>query len=689
MPNKTINARVKQKRDTHTNWQSKNPVILNGEIILVDIDGGLRAKVGNGTKKYSELPFSDEALRSLIDAKVPTSRTINGKALTSNISLSASDIGADASGSASTALTNANKYTDEEISTLSQDVAGSIGSLQTELTAAINSKQPAGDYATKAEAQGYANAKDSAITAAKNAGTTAQTNLNNHTKDKSNPHGVTASQVGAVPTTRTINNKALSTNISLTASDVGADVSGSSSSALDSAKSYTDSQIDEWVGDTKVSVQISEAIKNHSDSDHNHKYAGSDSVGGAATSANKVNKSLTVNGSGLGADAGVTFDGSNEITISYNTIGAAASSHGNHVPEAETANNAKFLRNDNSWAIVTPENIGAAKSSHGTHVEFSEVAPKAAGTAAVGTAATVSRSDHVHPAQTSITGNAATATKATQDASGNVITSTYATKAELKEVGDLVGDTAVSTQISTAVGKITHPVTSVNSKTGAVSLTYSDVDAAPSSHTHTKLSNKYTSRPTTANIASSDDRKGTVEFFHCTSSMTTGAPPFEGHILHMNWDNAGGWDSQLCVKNSSAGLAVRGSSNGTWGDWATMATQDYVREQIASIGSSTASGMVCEFDSGAINLTSSSSPFTSRKDSKSKWYWIWAYNSTLGGYMGFHVDWKALKTSGEPIFCGSDTTKHFGITVSKNSSNKLVVSVPNSATTVKRVVGYY
>lgn len=46
--------------------------------------------------------------------------------------------------------------------------------------------------------------------------------LISHIANKSNPHGVTASQVGAVPTTRTVNSKALSGNITLTASDVGA-----------------------------------------------------------------------------------------------------------------------------------------------------------------------------------------------------------------------------------------------------------------------------------------------------------------------------------------------------------------------------------------------------------------------------------------------------------------------------------
>lgn len=39
--------------------------------------------------------------------------------------------------------------------------------------------------------------------------------------------------------------------------------------------------------------------------------------------------------------------------------GKANSSHGNHVPATQPANNATFLRNDNTWAKVTPANIGA------------------------------------------------------------------------------------------------------------------------------------------------------------------------------------------------------------------------------------------------------------------------------------------------------------------------------------------
>ena len=99
-------------------------------------------------------------------------------------------------------------------------------------------------------------------------------------------------------------------------------------------------------------------------------------------------------------------------TIATQIGGKADKNHGNHVPAVETANNAKFLRNDNTWATVTPANIGAADASHGTHVSYDDTnKPKAAGTAACGTSGKVARADHVHPVQTSVSGNAGSANK--------------------------------------------------------------------------------------------------------------------------------------------------------------------------------------------------------------------------------------------------------------------------------------
>ena len=99
-----------------------------------------------------------------------------------------------------------------------------------------------------------------------------------------------------------------------------------------------------------------------------------------------------------------------ETSLQTAIDGKADTSHGNHVPKTQTANNAIFLRCDNTWATVTPDNIGAAEKSHGTHVTYSTTVPKANGTASVGSEASVARGDHVHPVQTSVSGNAGTAT---------------------------------------------------------------------------------------------------------------------------------------------------------------------------------------------------------------------------------------------------------------------------------------
>ncbi len=48
------------------------------------------------------------------------------------------------------------------------------------------------------------------------------TAIRNHANNKENPHSVTVAQIGAVPTSRTVNGKSLTGNIALSASDVGA-----------------------------------------------------------------------------------------------------------------------------------------------------------------------------------------------------------------------------------------------------------------------------------------------------------------------------------------------------------------------------------------------------------------------------------------------------------------------------------
>ena len=114
---------------------------------------------------------------------------------------------------------------------------------------------------------------------------------------------------------------------------------------------------------------------------HTHNYAGSSSAGGAANSV-KTNLIIKLNGGTTEGTNLFTFNGSTAKTID-----------------------------------ITPSSIGAAASSHGTHVTWATSAPKANGTAAVGTVARVAREDHVHPLQTTMNGYSLwSGTKAEYDA---------------------------------------------------------------------------------------------------------------------------------------------------------------------------------------------------------------------------------------------------------------------------------
>ena len=84
MATKTFNTRIANKRDTSANWTSNNPVLLNGEVIIVDTEAGqVRYKVGNGTSTYTQLPFTDESLITNINGKL----SLSGGTMTGNIDM--------------------------------------------------------------------------------------------------------------------------------------------------------------------------------------------------------------------------------------------------------------------------------------------------------------------------------------------------------------------------------------------------------------------------------------------------------------------------------------------------------------------------------------------------------------------------------------------------------------------------
>ena len=101
--------------------------------------------------------------------------------------------------------------------------------------------------------------------------------------------------------------------------------------------------------------------------------------------------------------------------------------------------------------------------------------------------------------------------------------------------------------------------------------TITQVDNATNSTNSTnarKLVNWYSARPTSLNAQFGD---GSLRIFYATSSTTEGKPAEDSHILHLAWDNTGGYDAQLAVHIRSGKVSTRAQNDGTWQPWKTLA----------------------------------------------------------------------------------------------------------------------
>jgi hypothetical protein len=232
MAEKTINTRILLKYDTYENWTTNNPVLKKGEIAIATIpsnkDGVQNApsiliKVGDGTSAYKALKFVSGLAADVYGwakaAEKPSyaaseitglSDYISGKVQDTdtqykivkvdnyNYKLQSKALNgewADVTGGAIAIP----KYDDTGVKADIDALETLVGStaVATQISTAINAikdgttidsfadvetalegKQATGDYATKTEAQGYANAKDTAIAAAKKAGDDAQAAVN-------------------------------------------------------------------------------------------------------------------------------------------------------------------------------------------------------------------------------------------------------------------------------------------------------------------------------------------------------------------------------------------------------------------------------------------------------------------------------------------------------------------------------
>lgn len=357
---KTLNTRILLRYDSHENWVANDPVLKKGEIALstisvkqngtVNFVPSVLIKVGDGTHKYSELEFTyaraadvleccktESGLTTFINnvinnAGIATSEALT--ALTTRVTTAEGDIDAletkvgdkavatqisdaiaalkladtyEAKGEAAKVQTALNEYktsNDAAIAGIKTgDVINDFKSVETEL----GKKQAAGDYATKTEAQGYADAKDDAIAAAKKAGTDAQASVN-----------ALSAKVGTVPESKTVVQMISDAQTAATYDDttVKADINTNKEGIA---------ALNTLVGDTAVATQISTAVTaaktelkgGTSDTD------ASATIAGAKKYADKLDTAMDARVDALEASIGEGGSVSAQITAEINKLDKA------------------------------------------------------------------------------------------------------------------------------------------------------------------------------------------------------------------------------------------------------------------------------------------------------------------------------------------------------------------------------
>ena len=259
----------------------------------------------------------------------------------------------------------------------------STSSTSTSLAATPKAVKSAYDLANTAKtnaetAQATADGASDAAAAAQSTADTATTNLANHVGNTSNPHEVTAAQVGLgnVPNVTT-NNQTPTYTVA------------SSNAELKSGETMT-------TAFGKIAKAVSSLIAHLSNTSNPH------SVTKAQVGLGNVDNT---------ADANKTVKAAGTATTATTLSGLTATVTELNILDGVTATTAELNYVDGVTSNIQTQLNGKAASSHGTHVTYSTTAPAANGTASAGSAANVSRGDHVHPLQTTVSGNAGTATK--------------------------------------------------------------------------------------------------------------------------------------------------------------------------------------------------------------------------------------------------------------------------------------
>lgn len=299
---------------------------------------------------------------------------------------------------------------------------------------------------------------------------------------------------------------------------------------------------------TNVTSDIQSQLDGKAASGHTHNYAGSSSAGGAATSANKVNKSLTVqlNGGTTEGTNKFTFDGSTakSVNITASAIGASASGHTHddrYYTESEV--DAKLsgkaptshASNATTYGIGTGSNYGHVKLSDAIDSTSAASSGIAASPAAVKSA--YDKANHSHPylplAGGTMTGTltvnggdkAGGSKIALETGKGQITNSSTGTLFGYTSDTELaVGHSSVSLVLRGSGGKPTYNGKELDFASGYLSThpEYSSMKLIPFIHN---------------DLAFLDKKGGSIKYYTTTSTSYTAASLAEGSLTINNSAN--------------------------------------------------------------------------------------------------------------------------------------------------------
>lgn len=293
---------------------------------------------------------------------------------------------------------------------------------------------------------------------------------------------------------------------------------------------------------------------------------------GNASTATTLQTARTINGTSFNGSANITtanwgtsrtltigstgksVNGSGNVSWTLDEIGAAAKSHGNHVPATQTADNKKFLRNDNTWQTVTPANIGAVPIDTGGNITIH------------------ADSDASSTSEYALIKAGHNELKVASSAGGGTVTKG---QDKLTFNGNIVyhaGRKPTLSELGAAASNHSHSnyAAANHSHNNYAASNHSHSNYAASSHEHNYLNVKGTN---TINSTANDTtakwgaHKNSVHWYTETNKIN-GQPSQWGYLVNIGQDSE---VHQVWMTQSSGDLLHRGGNNSGWsGSWRTI-----------------------------------------------------------------------------------------------------------------------